>query len=72
MKVPLAASEEERRYHNLTHYPYKEWCEHCVRGLAARTDTTRREKLTNRARPWCSWTILSLRTGNYKFHYLLL
>eukprot|EP00971_Amphidinium_carterae_P348128 6490336-Amphidinium_carterae.1 len=32
MKVPIAPSDEERRYHNLTHYPYKEWCEHCVRG----------------------------------------
>eukprot|EP00971_Amphidinium_carterae_P298420 5929492-Amphidinium_carterae.2 len=32
MKVPLAPSEEERRYHNLTHYPYKEWCDDCVRG----------------------------------------
>eukprot|EP00971_Amphidinium_carterae_P312188 6205189-Amphidinium_carterae.1 len=32
MKVPTAPSDEERRYHNLTHYPYKEWCEHCVRG----------------------------------------
>eukprot|EP00971_Amphidinium_carterae_P006350 125076-Amphidinium_carterae.1 len=32
MKVPIAPSDEERRYHNPTHYPYKEWCEHCVRG----------------------------------------
>eukprot|EP00971_Amphidinium_carterae_P290689 5772390-Amphidinium_carterae.1 len=32
MRVPVAPSEKERKYHNLTHYPYKEWCEHCVRG----------------------------------------
>eukprot|EP00971_Amphidinium_carterae_P094579 1872211-Amphidinium_carterae.1 len=32
MRVLVAPSEEERRYHNLTHYPYREWCEHCVRG----------------------------------------
>eukprot|EP00971_Amphidinium_carterae_P098601 1950069-Amphidinium_carterae.1 len=24
MKVPIAPSEEEKRHHNLTHYPYKE------------------------------------------------
>eukprot|EP00971_Amphidinium_carterae_P185896 3690492-Amphidinium_carterae.1 len=39
--------------------------------VAARTDTTRKEKQTNRARQWCSWTTLSLRTVNYKFHYSL-
>eukprot|EP00971_Amphidinium_carterae_P079275 1568550-Amphidinium_carterae.4 len=30
-----APTDEERRYHNLTHYrdyPYKDWCNHCVRG----------------------------------------
>eukprot|EP00971_Amphidinium_carterae_P190848 3787127-Amphidinium_carterae.1 len=33
MKVPIAPSDVEWRYQNLTHYPSKEWCEHCVRGL---------------------------------------
>eukprot|EP00971_Amphidinium_carterae_P258443 5129537-Amphidinium_carterae.1 len=23
---------QEKRYHSLTHYLYREWCEHCVRG----------------------------------------
>eukprot|EP00971_Amphidinium_carterae_P309930 6158936-Amphidinium_carterae.1 len=23
MKVPIAPTEEEKRYHNLTHYPYR-------------------------------------------------
>eukprot|EP00971_Amphidinium_carterae_P132504 2624476-Amphidinium_carterae.1 len=32
MKVPVAPTEEEKRNHKLTHYPYKEWCAHCVRG----------------------------------------
>eukprot|EP00971_Amphidinium_carterae_P118003 2337676-Amphidinium_carterae.2 len=32
MKVPTSPTEEEKRYHNLTHYPCKEWCEHCVCG----------------------------------------
>eukprot|EP00971_Amphidinium_carterae_P131046 2596278-Amphidinium_carterae.1 len=62
MKVPVAPSDEERRYHNLTHYPYKEWCEHCVADVAVRTDTTHSGKQTNRARLWCSWTTHSLRT----------
>eukprot|EP00971_Amphidinium_carterae_P351540 6492157-Amphidinium_carterae.6 len=31
-RVPIAPSDEERRYHNLTRCPYKELCEYCVRG----------------------------------------
>ena len=29
---PRAPSAEERRVHNLTHCPFRSWCEHCVRG----------------------------------------
>ena len=29
---PRAPSAEERREHELTHCPYRCWCEHCVRG----------------------------------------
>ena len=29
---PRQPSEEERRTHNLTHLPYRSWCEHCVKG----------------------------------------
>ena len=29
---PKTPSAEERRIHNLTHCPYRSWCEHCVRG----------------------------------------
>eukprot|EP00971_Amphidinium_carterae_P100472 1987212-Amphidinium_carterae.1 len=39
MKVPTAPTDEERRYRNLTHYPYKEWCEHCGRGREDRHHT---------------------------------
>eukprot|EP00971_Amphidinium_carterae_P201080 3990341-Amphidinium_carterae.3 len=40
MKMPVAPTVEEVRYRNLTHYPYKEWCEHCVCGRG-REDSTR-------------------------------
>ena len=29
---PRKPSAEEMRIHNLTHCPYRSWCEHCVRG----------------------------------------
>ena len=31
-------SEEERRTHNLTHLPYRSWCEHCVKGRGREAD----------------------------------
>ena len=29
---PYVPSEQERRAHNVTHFPPRSWCEHCVRG----------------------------------------
>eukprot|EP00971_Amphidinium_carterae_P257977 5120652-Amphidinium_carterae.1 len=43
MKVPVTPTEDEIRYHNLTHYPYREWCQHCVRGRG-RDDKHKRAK----------------------------
>ncbi|CAE7352113.1 GIP, partial [Symbiodinium sp. CCMP2456] len=31
VKIPNEPSENERRLHELTHLPYRDWCEHCVR-----------------------------------------
>ncbi|CAE7429174.1 unnamed protein product [Symbiodinium sp. CCMP2456] len=31
VKTPNEPSENERRLHELTHLPYRDWCEHCVR-----------------------------------------
>ena len=35
---PRQPSEEERRTHNLTHLPYRNWCEHCVKGRGREAD----------------------------------
>ena len=29
---PRMPSEDERRAHEVTHIPYRDWCRHCVRG----------------------------------------
>ena len=34
LPCPGAPSTAERVAHELTHYPYRKWCEHCVRGRA--------------------------------------
>ncbi|CAE7876163.1 unnamed protein product, partial [Symbiodinium sp. KB8] len=31
VKVPGKPSESERRLHEMTHLPYRDWCDHCVR-----------------------------------------
>ena len=31
LKVPNEPSESQRRLHEVTHLPYRDWCEHCVR-----------------------------------------
>ena len=38
MLDPRQLSEEERRIHNLTHLPYRNWCEHCVKGRGREAD----------------------------------
>ena len=35
---PKQPTDEERRVHNLTHLPYRNWCEHCVKGRGRETD----------------------------------
>lgn len=32
MKIPTAPTEAERQLHNLTHLPYRTWCNHCFKG----------------------------------------
>ena len=38
MLDPRQPSEEERRTHNLTHLPYRNWCEHCVKARGREAD----------------------------------
>jgi len=38
MADPRQPSEEERREHNLTHLPFRNWCPHCVRGRGREAD----------------------------------
>ena len=32
MQNPMLPSKAEREMHELTHVPFRSWCEHCVRG----------------------------------------
>ena len=33
-RVPYKPSREERRRHNVNHWPYRSWCKHCIKGKA--------------------------------------
>merc|ERR1711978_633884 len=44
MTVPEGPSRQEREAHNLTHIPFRDWCEHCVRARARRRAHKRRKK----------------------------
>ena len=35
---PRQPTDEERRTHNLTHLPYRSWCERCVKGRGREAD----------------------------------
>ena len=35
---PRQPTDEERRTHNLTHLPYRSWCEPCVKGRGREAD----------------------------------
>ena len=37
MTTPKMVSRKEREEHELTHLPYRSWCEHCVRGRGRTT-----------------------------------
>ena len=44
LAVPEGPSKQEREEHNLTHIPFRDWCEHCVRARARRRAHRRRKK----------------------------
>ena len=37
VKSPSAPSRQEVLEHSLTHYPFRSWCPHCIRGRAKAT-----------------------------------
>ena len=39
---PEGPSNQERETHNLTHIPFRSWCEHCVKGRARKRAHKRR------------------------------
>ena len=43
MTVPEGPSNQEREEHELTHIPYRSWCEHCVKGRARSRAHKRRD-----------------------------
>ena len=42
MTSPEGPSKQERETHNLTHIPFRSWCEHCVKGRARKRAHKRR------------------------------
>ena len=42
MHDPRLPSQEEVRFHSLTHLPYRSWCAHCVRGRGREMDHRKR------------------------------
>ena len=44
MTVPEGPSRREREVHELTHIPYRSWCEHCVKARARRRGHRRRDE----------------------------
>ena len=34
VRTPAQPSRAEREEHELSHFPYRSWCDHCVRGRA--------------------------------------
>merc|ERR1712077_100698 len=56
MPVPDGPSNHEREEHELTHIPFRSWCEHCVKGRARsrahkrRNPETKKEELSRATR----------------------
>ena len=56
MPVPDGPSNHEREEHELTHVPFRSWCEHCVKGRARsrahkrRNPETKKEELSRATR----------------------
>eukprot|EP00439_Symbiodinium_sp_Y106_P044705 s6061_g5.t1 len=48
LKVPGEPLENERRLHELTHLPYRDWCEHCVRSKGRQSHAVKKKKKTDR------------------------
>ena len=44
LATPEGPSNREREEHNLTHIPYRDWCEHCVRARARKRAHRRRKQ----------------------------
>ena len=42
LKIPGEPSESERRLHELTHLPYRDWCEHCVKSKGRQTHAVKK------------------------------
>eukprot|EP00439_Symbiodinium_sp_Y106_P076221 s2319_g15.t1 len=43
LKVPGEPSENERRLHELTHLPYRDWCEHCVKSKGRQSHAVKKK-----------------------------
>ena len=57
--IPNTPTLEEVRQHRLTHYPYRSWCPHCVRGSGNHFHTaTLRPRRTIRSQQ-SAWIIAS-------------
>jgi len=44
MATPIGPTKKEREQHELTHVPFRSWCEHCVRGRGRRKVHRRAKK----------------------------
>ena len=42
LKTPGEPSESERRLHELTHLPYRDWCEHCVKAKGRQSHSVKK------------------------------
>ena len=43
LKVPGEPSESERRLHEFTHLPYRDWCEHCVKSKGRQSHAVKKK-----------------------------
>ena len=53
--MPKGPSEEERRRHRVTHYPFRSWCPECVAGRAKSYPHKRREESSDSGYPEISF-----------------
>jgi len=43
LRTPRQPTQKEVEEHSVTHWPFRDWCEHCVRGKAKSTGHRRRK-----------------------------